>query len=241
MSLLSICQAAADQMGLDARPVSIIGNMGVDEGRLRSFASRVASDLATRASWQALRLERVFTAVAMEGQAGAIPPGFQRFSPETLWDRTNKNVITGQLSGAEYQARKNDLAGDGYTGPTRWWTRRADALLVWPAPAGGETYSFEYQSLEFCQSAAGLPQTAWLADTDTGRISEELITLGVIARFLEADGQPWQSARSDFERRLVIELANDQITPGLLPAGDIFGLGRFSTGSPTGAFLGGGW
>ena len=232
MSLLDICQNAADEIGLDARPVSVVGSTIVEVQRLLRFAQRVGSDLATRAPWQALRDVQTFTAVASETQSNAVPAAFQRFSPETVWDVTNGVSITGPIDPVEYQSRKTDITTAGFTGPMRWFTRRGNDFLVWPMPVGGETYRFEYQSGAFCQSAAGVPRTEWLADTDTGRISEELITLGVIARYLAADGQPSAQAEMAYRERMITEIRNDAPAAGVLAAGDIFGTGRRFTGEP---------
>jgi len=231
MSLLTICQDAAVDLGI-ARMVTVVGNPEVDVQRLLRFANRVGSDLVTRAPWQRLRLMRDFTATATEVQAGAVPADFLRFSPETIWDATNGVSLTGPIDPVEYQTIRNQYAAVGYDGTARSFTRRGDDFLVWPLPAGGETFRFEYQSGAFCQSAVGTPQTAWLADTDTGRISEELITLGVIARFLSADGQPAALPIAEYERRLRMEIKNDAPLPVILPAGDIFGTGRRFTGEP---------
>lgn len=232
MTLLSICRDAADEIGLDARPVTVVGNPLPEVQRLLRFAQRVGSDLATRAPWQALRLAHSFTATDTEVQSGAVPATFQRFSPETVWDVTNGLSLTGPVSPVEYQSRKTAYGTAGYSGDMRWFTRRGNDFLVWPLPAGGELYSYEYQSAAFCQSASGTPQGEWLADTDTGRISEELITLGVIARYLAADGQPSAPAEMAYRERLNIEIRNDAPAAGVLPAGDIFGPGRRFTGEP---------
>ena len=234
MTLLSICQAVSDDIGLDVRPVSVAGNSDVDAQRMLRFANRVGSDLAARAPWQALRLMQSFTATATETQTGAIPAAFLRFSPETLWNETQNQTVTGPIDATEYQSRKYALGSAGYDGPARWFTRSGDALLIWPIPTAGDALSFSYQSGAFCQSAGGTPQTVWTADTDTGRISEELITLGIIYRFLMADGQPYAQAQADYERRLAQEIANDAPGARVLPSGDIFAVGsnRF-TGEPT--------
>lgn len=239
MSLLSICQDAATDVGV-ARMATVIGNPEVDVQRLLRFAARVGSDLVTRAPWQRLRAVRNFTATATEVQANAVPADFLRFSPETVWDTTNGLSLTGPIDPVEYQSRRNEQYSTGYAGPMRWFTRRADDFLVWPVPMGGENYAFEYQSGAYCQSAAGVPQTVWAADTDTGRISEELITLGVIARFLSADQQPSGEAMAAYERRLRMEIQNDAPMPKILPAGDVFGTGRRFTGEPGAPIDGGG-
>jgi hypothetical protein len=232
MSLLTIAQDAADELGLDARPISVVGNPAPDVQRLLRFAQRVGRDLVARAPWQALRRKHPFTATATEVQANAIPADFGRFYPETFWDQTNYRVISGPLSPTEYESRRIGSEFVYNTGGQRWFTRQGNDLLVTPTPAGNETYTFDYQSLSFCQSAAGVAQAQWLADTDTGLLDEELITLGVVARYLDADGQPAQTAMASYERRFHQMFANDAPDGRVMVSGDIFAGARRTTGEP---------
>jgi hypothetical protein len=232
MTLLTIAQDAADELGLDARPAAVFGNQAPEVQRLLRFAQRVGRELVTRAPWQALRRRQSFVAVGDEVQAGAIPADFGRFYPETFYDQTNYRLISGPLNATEYDSRKLGAEFAYNAGGQRWFTRRGNDLLVTPTPAGDETYTFEYQSVSFCQSAAGVPQSHWMADTDTGRLDEELMTLGVVARYLDADGQPSQMAMAAFERRLNQVFANDAPTGRVMVSGDIFAGARKTTGEP---------
>lgn len=232
MSLLSIAQDASDEMQLGARPVAVIGNSAVEVQTILRFARRVCRDLASRAPWQAMRMRRSFVAVAAQEQPGVIPTAFQRFIPETMWDLTNGNFIPGPVDPVRWQSTLNSFGTSTLSAPAQIFTRRGDAVLMFPAPAGGETFVFEYQSSNFCQSAGGTPQSDWLADTDTARISEELITLGVIAQFLKANGLPFQTAKADYERRLNTEIRNDLASERVMTAGDIFGGSRHFAGAP---------
>jgi hypothetical protein len=232
MTLLTICQDAADELQLGARPVAVIGNTATDAQTLLRFARRVCRDLATRAPWQAMRMRRAFVATATQEQTGVLPASFQRFIPETMWDLTNGNFIPGPIGPVEWQSLTNSASTANLSPPVRVFTQRGNAVLMFPIPAGNENFAFEYQSGNFCQSAGGTPQNDWLADTDTARISEELITLGVVARFLEANGMPWQSAKADYERRLNVEIRNDAPTERVMSAGDIFGGSRHFQGAP---------
>lgn len=230
MTLLTICQAVADDIGLDNQPASIIGNPDPDAQRMLRFANRVCVGLATSAPWQALRREAVFTSVAAELQPNVFPSGFNRMATETLWDRTNRMAVAGQIGPAEYQSKK---ALGGYGGPMRWFTRRDNDMLIWPMPDAGQTYAFEYQSMFFCRSSGGTDQTEWLADTDLGNLPEELITLGIIARFLEAENLPRAAvARLDFNRRMAEEIRADRNSPDIMMAGDVFGGYRRFSGEP---------
>lgn len=237
MSLLTIAQAVADEMN-SVRPTSVIGNGLPDVQKVLRLAQRVGSDLATRVPWQVLRTQRVFTAIAGNLQPGILPSDFYRIVPETMWDRTNMRLIAGPRPAVDWQGQ----VATQYDGWARWWTRRGNDVLIFPAMQGGEQIAFEYQSIAFCQSAGGAPQTAWAADTDTGRISEELITLGVIARLTENEGLAnAAAARADFELRLAQEYENDTPSSRVRPAGDLFTGSRHSTDTPApdgGAF---GW
>lgn len=232
MTLLSLCQAVSNRIGLDNVPVTIIGNPDPDAQRLLVFANQVGSDLASRAPWQANQRIASFVAAATQDQPGAIPADFGRFSPETMWDTSSQRSITGPVTPAEYQSRVQNTFYQGDLGPIRWFTRRGNDLLIWPIMGGGETITFEYQSNAFCQSAGGTPQTQWLADDDTAVMPEELFILGVTAQFLLADGQPVQAQMATFERRVSTEIRNDLPNARVLQAGDVFGSRRRFTGEP---------
>jgi hypothetical protein len=231
MTLLAICQDAADELGLDARPATVVGNPAPEVQRLLRFAQRVGRDLVARAPWQALRLRQSFTPTASEVQANAIPADFGRFCPETFFDQTNLRYVAGPLEPTEYETRRmiQEISTGGLQ---RWFTRRDNDLLVTPPPAGDENYTFQYQSNAFCQSAVGVKQTRWQADTDLPTLDAELITLGIVARYLDADGQPAQMAIASYERRFSQMFANDAPTGRVMVAGDVFAGGRKTTGEP---------
>jgi hypothetical protein len=241
MTLLSICADAADELGLDARPISVVGNPAPEVQRLLRFAQRVGRDLVVRAPWQALRRRHSFVAAATEIQPNAIPADFGRFYPETFFDQTNFRVVSGPLNPTEYESRKIGAEFAYNTGGQRWFTRLGNSVFVTPTPAGNETYTFDYQSISICASASGTPQAQWLADTDTALLDEELITLGVVARYLDADGQPAQMAMASYERRFNQVFANDAPTGRTMVAGDVFAGSRKTTGEPGAGGVVDGW
>jgi hypothetical protein len=75
------------------------------------------------------------------------------------------------------------------------WRQRGDDVLIAPTATAGDTYAFEYVSLNWCQSAAAAEQAAWAADTDTGILSEELMTDGIVWRYLYAGFKPSRKDR----------------------------------------------
>src|SRR5262245_11591008 len=105
MTLLTIAQAVADEVGLD-RPSAIVGSSQPDPQKLLRYATRVTHALMKKIAWQALRREKTFTSVAGETQTGILPADFDRFVPETFWNRSDIQLITGPVPASQWQGLK---------------------------------------------------------------------------------------------------------------------------------------
>lgn len=228
MTLLSITNDVADEVSID-RPATIAGNASVDAQRLLRLVNKVGKKLMKVAPWQVLRKEQTFTSVAAEEQTGILPSDFDRFIPETFFDRTGQAFISGPITPVEWQGFK----ASGYNGTQKKFVYRGDSIFILPAFGAGSTLAFEYVSKNWCQSSGGTGQTAFAADDDTGILDEELLTLATIFVYLDAEGQPTASAAREFEDYANTLLGNDQPNAGILTAGDIFGNGRHFSGTPT--------
>lgn len=228
MSLLTICQDAADEIGI-SRPTSIASNTAPDAQKLLRYCNKVGGRLMRAAIWQALRKEQTFTAVSTETQTDIIPDDFDRFIPETFWDRSSSTLVIGPISAVQWAGLKATDYGDSCR---RRFIYRGGAVSVIPTFAGGEALAFEYVSSQWAQSSASVAQTKFLADGDTALISEELIKYGVIYEYLRGDGLPFDVARMDYESQFNLSLENDQPDAGIMMAGDIFGSGRRFSGAP---------
>ena len=218
MTLLKICQDAASEAGV-IRPTSIIGSTSTLELKMRRAASRAGLGLAAAANWKALSKERTFTAIAGGTQTGLLPADFDRFEPETFWDRTNLQPLIECESPVEWAG----LNAGNYAGTVRRFIRRGLDVSVIPAFSGGESLAFEYVSKNWCQSSGGTPQSDWAADTDTGILDEELLTLGTIFNYLTAEGLPAAVTQADFSARMAMLLRNEKSAARLMVTGDIFG------------------
>jgi hypothetical protein len=74
---------------------------------------------------------------------------------------------------------------------------------------------FEYVSNGWCQSSAGVPQTRWTADTDTGIIDEHLMTLGLIWRMQRRLGLSSAEEQDEYERAVSRAISADGGAPVL--------------------------
>tara|TARA_R110000751_G_scaffold62552_1_gene129406 strand:+ start:21 stop:719 length:699 start_codon:yes stop_codon:yes gene_type:complete len=225
-NFLKIIQNAADEIGI-AQPATGIGNGTVETLKMIRYADKVGNALMKSFHWQILTKEKTFTSVASETQTSTIlEADFDRFIPETFWDRTAAFLMTGPTTPKEWQNLK---ATDYNNTGSRKFRLRGDSILVIPTPTAGLAYAYEYVSNKWVDIAAsGTPKVAFTLDTDIPLINSELLTLGIIYEYLDGDGLPAVSAAKTYLDMFKLLAKNDQPSSGTLLAGDIFG------GKPTG-------
>lgn len=229
MTLLTIATDAADELQV-TRPGSVAGSTADTSRRMLRYANAVGRDLMKEYAWQDLRREQTFTAIAGEVQTGILPSDFDRFVPETFWDRSSDQFLSGPIPAARWQG----LKARNYSNSYRKFMIRNDSVYAIPAFGGGESLAFEYVTNQWCQSSGGTGQAAFAADTDTARIDEELITRGIIYKWLLSEGLPFEGALNAFVTYKNDLIKNDEPRPRILVAGDIFArpTGRHWTGTP---------
>lgn len=206
MSLLSIVQDAADELGIP-RPATVMTNTSLEVRRLLRLSNKGGRSLAQRDNfpWEELIREATHTTLAAEEQGllAAIAPGFRFIVNDTLWDRTLQRGVPGPLTPQRWQAWK----ASAVAGPWPCFRIKQKKLFLLPAPAAGRTLAFEYMSNLWCQSAGGTGQTAWTLDTDTGVFDEELLTLDVVWRFKRSVGRDYSEEFNDFEMQVANRMA----------------------------------
>ncbi|MBR8157131.1 hypothetical protein KDX20_22105 [Burkholderia cenocepacia] len=125
-----------------------------------------------------------------------IPGDADHFIQHTGWDRSFRWQLVGPLSPQEWQVLKSGISP---TGPRLRFRIMGGQIYVNPVPASLDNLVLEYYSTGWCQSAAGMPQTSWLADTDTPVLQDRLFILGMIARWLNRKGFDSSTAQQDYE------------------------------------------
>ena len=228
MTLLTICNNAASEVDLNPF-TTIVSNSDPGAVKLLRYAGKVGDRLMKVCEWQILRKEKTFTGVSGSEQTSILPADFDRFVPETFWNRSSEDLIAGPISSTEWQ----DLTARSHAGRPKFILRGGSVFII-PVLAGGESLAFEYVSKNWCQSSGATAQNAWAADTDTGILDEELITLGVIYEYLVGEGLPTGAAADAYTDRYRLLVKNDQPRRKILVAGDIFATtSRHYTGEPS--------
>tara|TARA_R110000824_G_scaffold87622_1_gene215963 strand:- start:5338 stop:6033 length:696 start_codon:yes stop_codon:yes gene_type:complete len=199
MTLLTMINGAQDTIGLN-RSATVVSSTDTNTRTLLALAQTEGQEVLERFSWPQTQAEATHTTLAaqLQGVMTTIAPGFSYIINQTFWNRTLTQPVLGPLSPSEWQL----LVARTTTGPYSQFRIRAGQLFAYPAPVAGQTWVFEYQTLNFCESAGGTDQSAWLADTDTGLMSENLMELGVVWRFKKKNGLDYSEDFRLYEQKL---------------------------------------
>jgi hypothetical protein len=205
MSILTIVQDVSNRIGLPV-PSTVIGSNDTQVRQLLGLAQQEGKELSRRGPWQVLTKEKTITATATEIQTGAIPTDFERMIEGTFWNRTQDRRVVGPLTPQKWQMLQTGL----YSLMWDAYRIRGNDMLMSPVPQAGDILAYEYVSTYWLTNAAGSTERAsWTADDDVAKLDEELITLGVIWRFLKAKGLDYSEAFSTYERMVERKLGND--------------------------------
>jgi hypothetical protein len=208
MTLLTICQDVAAEIGTFETPSTIVGNNNETAGLLLAMAKREVQTLARLADWTELTKETTFSTVASQeaytitGDVGL--SDFDRIVDGTMFDRTNRWEVSGPVPAQRWQRIKADNV---QASARLFWRIRGGSILIYPTPSDVRTIYFEYVSAHVVEDSGGTGQATWAADDDVCVLPERLVTMGLRWRFLQRHGMPYEDQfnewASETERAIV--------------------------------------
>ena len=224
-----VFEAVADRVHI-TRPTTLVGSTDDDSRTILSLTIEIGTDLMQAHPWQVLSEEATFSGLGQEEQTDVLPSDFDRFIPETMWNRTDNTFITGPVTPTVWQRAK----GSGDEGVTKF-AYRGNQVRIVPTIDAGDTIAYEFVSNQWVDTDGdGLGEAStWAADSDEPVFDEEMFTRGVVFGYLESKGLPSGVALEKFRRSLNRLIKNDRPDGRILSAGDIFSrFGRHGTGAP---------
>ncbi len=231
MTLLSIANAVADETN-GPRPVTVAGNTNPEALKILRLINKVGTRLMKIYPWNILRAEKAFTASGNEIAltAANMPSGFNRFVPETFWDRDSNNLISGPVSPVEW----NGLKVQTFSSENKKFIYRAGDVLTAPVIDSGVNLAFEYVSENWADIAAGgTVKSAFSIDTDVALLEEEMIIAVTVYEWLKSQEQPYIAAAIAARDAIDLEVRNDATTENIAVVADIFALNaRHFGGAP---------
>lgn len=207
MSLLSICQDAAYEIGFPA-PTTVAANIDATAQQLYRLANKEGEILSQMASWEALVSEHTDTLVSGT-QEYNLPSDFRWIVPSTTWDRTDKRIVINPITSEYWQFLKGWTTINGLHHRARIRNGKLEFEDTIGADDNGNTIAFEYLSDKWAANSGGTAKNKFSADTDTARLDEELITQGVVWRFEKAKGLDWEANFQEYIRLRNKQIARD--------------------------------
>lgn len=199
MSLLTICQDAADAIGI-ARPSAIASSSDASARQLGVLARQALQEIADRHNWQQLVTEGSIT-LATGDQDYALPADFHRLVPDTTWDRTDDTQQDGPITASEWAYAKGYEFDSEIARRFRIIGNEIEFVDTIAAGDNGNVVYFEYIS-SYKALNVSTPVENLTADAYTSRISEHLVTLRLIALYKRMKGLDWQQDERRYEAEL---------------------------------------
>lgn len=218
MTALQIVQNATARLGLTV-PSAVFSSTDEQVILLRYLMNQEGKELATRGDWSKITKEHTFTTVAQAAQTSSVPSDFGHIIMGTVWNRNTDRPLIGPLTPAEWQQYQARNIASSFDSAFRFRGTGTASLLITPDPTAGQTVAYEYVSDQWCEAAGGTDQSAFAADTDVGLLDENLITLGVIWRFLAQKGFDYGEAFRTYQLEVEKALGRDGGKPVLYLGG----------------------
>jgi len=189
VTLLTIVQNACKAVGVPS-PAAVIGNADTNIAQMLSLLNDEITQLGRKKGWAELAVLSTWTTVATSDQGAVttvIGPDFDRFVPGTEWDRSLIRPLGGPRTP---QGWAQDLAFPA-AGPYYNFRIYGSPLHVFffPAQAAGQLVAWEYISNQVVLAADGITgKTSFTADTDTSKLDETMVKLGLVVRYKAEKG-----------------------------------------------------
>lgn len=199
MSLLTIVQNACLETGFPS-PDSVVGNTDQTPQQMLRLLNR-EGEILSRYEWQALKKEGTITLVASD-QDYALATDFRYLIPSAMWNRDDQRRVIEPLSSEEWQFFKGWTTVSGLNLRARIRNDQLEFEQTITTGDAGKTIAYEYISKNWVEDVTETAKSSFTADDDTGLIDEELLTEGLVWRFLKAKGLPFEAELLEYQRNV---------------------------------------
>ena len=136
-----------------------------------------------------------------------LPSDYDRQIDRTHYDKSKRWEMLGPETPQQWQFLKSSYIS---TGPRMRYRIMGGEFQIWPIISTNEYLGYEYISNAWADSAAGVPQTSFVLDTDTCIFPDRLMVLALKKKYFEVKGFDTSSFQRDYDMELNISKANDQ-------------------------------
>lgn len=219
MSLIQIIQDAADEIGVP-QPSQVVGSQDpTAKALLRAYIKEGQDLLQEDPAWSTQINEYTFDTVASQEEY-PLPDDYQRMINNTAWDRAQFWQIRGGITPQQWQVIRSGLYQTARLSANFRIKQATDkvskAFYLDPIPGGVRELVFEYQSKWWVYAPTGnVRKPRPTADTDETIFDDELVTRGVVWRFLRMRKLPFATELADYKQYRDRAIAQDRSPPTL--------------------------
>lgn len=204
MTILDVVKGAATVLGMKV-PTQVYGATTREMVEMQELANVMAREIAEAHDWQALLKVHTFSG-DNTSEAFALPSDYERMlKTASLWSSRwfwSINHVNDPDQWLELQVVPIATTYGN-------WIVYGDEIHVLPVMATTETVKFFYAVDKIVRDTNGATQTAFLADTDVFRLSENLLKLAIIYRWKQDKSLPYGEAMEDYQKALAMEIDKD--------------------------------
>lgn len=211
MTILSVAQDASPKLGI-SRPSQLVADTGSTSVELQVAIKETARLIADRYDWEVYKATGTLTG---DGAATtfAKPTDYMRMLKDGgLWPSVSPGTpLTHILDDGLWRQYVEQDFVPAY-GIWRIYGGQFEVLMGGSSsPLGlADTVTFDYITNKLFANNGGTAQATITADTDTFRLDERLLRLGLIYRWKEDKGRPFAADMDRFEDALMVAIASNK-------------------------------
>lgn len=194
MTILSTIEGVCKVVGLDV-PTSALASTTREHVELVALANEMADRIAQGHDWQSLKVLATITGDGST-ESHSLPSDYARMLKKAqVWSSSLETPLTPISDTDEWLG----LDVQSFDFVINAWTIYGDQIHIKPALASAVTAKYFYVTNKIVTASDSTTQTTFTADDDTFRLSERLLTLGMIWQWRAHKGLPYQEDMETFE------------------------------------------
>ena len=194
MTVLSLLQEVATFIGIEV-PSAVMSSTTREHVELKAVTNDMADKIAKAHPWQKFATLATITGDGTT-EDWSLPTDYDWMPDDSeLWSSVTRNPLSKVMTRNEWLG----LVTQDYEPTPGVWIIYGGQVHIKTALANAATAKYFYQSNGIIAPATGSNKSAFTLDTDTYRLSERLLKLGVIYRWKQLKGQPYGEEMADFE------------------------------------------
>lgn len=230
MTILATCQRLAPFIGVDV-PLAVIGSSEREHVEMAALAYECAAQIAEAHTWQ--KLKTLYTITGDGSTTAYTPPDDFGWIPE------GQKIRSASVLGEITWTTDHDFWLENQLHPfgtvTGMATLLGGQIQFNPVRSDGEVIKTYYQTNEWAEDVDGIARNGFAADTDSYRLSEDMLFLCMRWKWRGYKGLPYSEELQAFEDDFTRRVWRDKGPRGFSVGRRGVGFGSGSSGASEGA------